>query len=75
MAHVNDESTLVVSDGYERQELEVLFQDEVVLDIEVPLFISRAARKKYSTMSIRWPSLIWIIIPRLKKLSLTLIPA
>lgn len=46
MAHVNDESTLVVFDGYERQELEVLFQDEVVLDIEVPLFYIKSGEEE-----------------------------
>lgn len=46
MAHVNDESTLVVFDGYEWQELEVLFQDEVVLDIEVPLFYIKSGEEE-----------------------------
>lgn len=46
MAHVSDESTLVVFDGYERQELEVLFQDEVVLDIEVPLFYIKSGEEE-----------------------------
>lgn len=46
MANVNDESTLVVFDGYERQELEVLFQDEVVLDIEVPLFYIKSGEEE-----------------------------
>lgn len=46
MAHVNDETTLVVFDGYERQELEVLFQDEVVLDIEVPLFYIKSGEEE-----------------------------
>lgn len=46
MAHVNDESTLVVFDGYERQELEVLFQNEVVLDIEVPLFYIKSGEEE-----------------------------
>lgn len=46
MAHVNDESTLVVFDGYEQQELEVLFQDEVVLDIEVPLFYIKSGEEE-----------------------------
>lgn len=46
MAHVNDESTLVVFDGYERQELEVLFQDEVALDIEVPLFYIKSGEEE-----------------------------
>lgn len=46
MAHVNDESTLVVFDGYERQELEVLFQDEGVLDIEVPLFYIKSGEEE-----------------------------
>ena len=46
MAHVNDESTLVVFDGYERQELEVLFQDEVMLDIEVPLFYIKSGEEE-----------------------------
>lgn len=46
MAHVNDESTLVVFDGYERQELEVLFQDETVLDIEVPLFYIKSGEEE-----------------------------
>lgn len=46
MAHVNDESTLVVFDGYERQELEVLFQDEVVLDKEVTLFYIKSGEEE-----------------------------
>lgn len=46
MANVNDESTLVVFDGYERQELEVLFQDEVVLDIEIPLFYIKSGEEE-----------------------------
>lgn len=46
MANVNDENTLVVFDGFERQELEVLFQDEVVLDIEVPLFYIKSGEEE-----------------------------
>jgi len=46
MTVVNEESTLVVFDGFERQQLEVMFQDEVVLDIEVPLFYIKSGEEE-----------------------------
>lgn len=46
MTIVNEESTLVVFDGFDKQNLEVLFQDEVVLDIEVPLYYIKSGEEE-----------------------------